>query len=199
MFFVGGLRGKRQGLAVARLPGARFCSADQSLPALVGDTDMGEEMRHRRGRRVRGPCVADVYIGLDRVPKRGKGSHRNLIANTGSIVSALKLTAQDRICAILPFDYCFGASLLHTHLPRWRQRSQSSSVFLEDILDDMQTHRCTGLAAVPTVWQRLIRESTFRNRAWPHLRYLQQAHGRMPDPYLREYLKWRSQIISAST
>jgi len=100
----------------------------------------------------------------------------------------LELSAQDRICAILPFDYCFGASLLHTHLRAGGSVVLSSSLFLEDMLEDMQIRRCTGLAAVPTVCQRLIRESSFRDRPWFHLRYLQQAGGRLAEPYLREYL-----------
>ncbi len=44
-------------------------------------------------------------------------SHGNIVANTESIIEYLKLTAADRIMAVLPFYYCFGASLLHTH---WR-------------------------------------------------------------------------------
>jgi len=126
--------------------------------------------------------------GSTGTPNAVRVSHRNLIANTASILRVLQLSAQDRICAILPFDYCFGASLLHTHLRAGGTVILSSSLFLEDMLDEMQRYGCTGLAAVPTVYQRLIRESSFRDRTWPHLRYLQQAGGRLAEPFLREYL-----------
>jgi acyl-CoA synthetase (AMP-forming)/AMP-acid ligase II len=43
-------------------------------------------------------------------------THKNLIANTGSIIAYLGLDASDRMCVALPFFYCYGASLLHTHL-----------------------------------------------------------------------------------
>ena len=43
-------------------------------------------------------------------------SHKNLIANTSSIVEYLKLTPDDRMLVVLPFYYCYGLSLLHTHL-----------------------------------------------------------------------------------
>src|SRR5205823_3378298 len=43
-------------------------------------------------------------------------THRNIIANTESIIECLQLTDRDRMMAVLPFHYCFGTSLLHTHL-----------------------------------------------------------------------------------
>ena len=43
-------------------------------------------------------------------------SHQNIMANTESIVQYLGLTEKDRTMAVLPFHYCFGTSLLHTHL-----------------------------------------------------------------------------------
>jgi len=49
-------------------------------------------------------------------PKGVMISHKNLIANTSSIVEYLKLTEQDIILVVLPFYYCYGLSLLHTHL-----------------------------------------------------------------------------------
>lgn len=43
-------------------------------------------------------------------------SHANIMANTESIIQYLALTGFDRIMTVLPFHYCFGTSLLHTHL-----------------------------------------------------------------------------------
>ncbi len=43
-------------------------------------------------------------------------THKNLIANTGSIIEYLGLDESDRMCVVLPFFYCYGASFLHTHL-----------------------------------------------------------------------------------
>lgn len=40
-------------------------------------------------------------------------THKNLCANTGSIVQYLELTPDDRMCVTLPLFYCYGASLLH--------------------------------------------------------------------------------------
>jgi len=57
-------------------------------------------------------------------------THKNLRANTESIVQYLNLTAQDRICATLPFFYCYGASLLHTHLRVSGSIVLSNNIFL---------------------------------------------------------------------
>ncbi len=43
-------------------------------------------------------------------------SHGNIIANTESIIEYLKLDGHDVIEIVLPFYYCYGLSLLHTHL-----------------------------------------------------------------------------------
>ena len=49
-------------------------------------------------------------------PKAVRVTHRNIQANTASIVEYLGLRGDDRVLVILPFYYCYGASLLHTHL-----------------------------------------------------------------------------------
>ena len=49
-------------------------------------------------------------------PKGVVISHKNLIANTESIVKYLQLSQNDRMLVVLPFYYCYGLSLLHTHL-----------------------------------------------------------------------------------
>ena len=49
-------------------------------------------------------------------PKAVRVTHRNTQANTESIVTYLELRGTDCTMVILPFFYCFGTSLLHTHL-----------------------------------------------------------------------------------
>ena len=62
-------------------------------------------------------CAEIIFTsGSTGKPKGVMISHKNLIANTGSIVEYLKLTTDDRMLVVLPFYYCYGLSLLHTHL-----------------------------------------------------------------------------------
>ena len=49
-------------------------------------------------------------------PKGVMISHKNIIANTNSILEYLKLSEDDIIEVVLPFFYCYGLSLFHTHL-----------------------------------------------------------------------------------
>jgi acyl-CoA synthetase (AMP-forming)/AMP-acid ligase II len=114
-------------------------------------------------------------------------THRNIQANTDSIVSYLGLNSSDRMMAILPFHYCYGTSLLHTHL-----RVGGSLVlnnyfqYVEDMLNEMETWECSGFAGVPSTYQTLLNNRSFRSRSFRALRHLQQAGGKLPDKYISE-------------
>jgi acyl-CoA synthetase (AMP-forming)/AMP-acid ligase II len=114
-------------------------------------------------------------------------SHRNIIANTASIIEYLGLSCYDRVMAILPFYYCFGTSLLHTHL-----RVGGSLVldhrfmYPDKVLARMQSTRCTGFAGVPSHYQILLRSSSLKQMHLPALRWLQQAGGHLPTSFLTE-------------
>ncbi|MBS1824104.1 MAG: AMP-binding protein [Acidobacteria bacterium] len=114
-------------------------------------------------------------------------SHGNIIANTESIIEYLGLNASDRIMAVLPFHYCFGASLLHTHLRAGGSLVvETSFMYPELLLQRMLETECTGFAGVPSHYQILLRHSSLRARSFPHLRYIQQAGGHLPAHLIRE-------------
>ena len=54
--------------------------------------------------------------GSTGVPRFVMVSHGNLIANTEAIIRSQQLAGDDRAMLILPLNYCFGTSVLHTHL-----------------------------------------------------------------------------------
>ena len=114
-------------------------------------------------------------------PRAVEVSHGNLLANTASIVEYLELRSDDRMLVVLPFSYCFGASLLHTHLAVGGSlRVCETQAFPESIVDAIAEDACTGFAGVPSSYQMLLRASSFESRALPTLRHLQQAGGRLP-------------------
>lgn len=114
-------------------------------------------------------------------------SHANLVANTESIIEYLRLTPADRIMAVLPFSYCFGASLLHTHLRVGGSLVPDSRfVYPEVVLERMIATCCTGFAGVPSHYQILLRSSGLRKKTFPHLRYVQQAGGCLAKPLLAD-------------
>jgi acyl-CoA synthetase (AMP-forming)/AMP-acid ligase II len=114
-------------------------------------------------------------------------SHTNIIANTDSIISYLSLTGRDRIMAVLPFHYCYGASLLHTHLRAGGEVVVDNRfMYPEAVLQRMIETKCTGFAGVPSHFQILLRSSSLRKKQFPDLRYIQQAGGYLAPAFIRE-------------
>lgn len=125
--------------------------------------------------------------GSTGAPRGVMVSHRNLIANTQSILSYLELRQDDRLLQVLPMHYCFGASLVHTHLRAGASIAIENDFLLPDrALQTMATTRCTGLAGVPASYQILLRRSAFSRTRFPRLRYLLQAGGKLSDTFIDE-------------
>lgn len=127
-----------------------------------------------------GTAVLVFTSGTTSRPRAVQVSHGNLLANTASIVDYLGLQRDDRMLVVLPFSYCFGASLLHTHLAVGGSvRLCETQAFPETIVEGI-ADGCTGFAGVPSSYQLLLRASSFESRSLPSLRHLQQAGGRLP-------------------
>jgi long-chain acyl-CoA synthetase len=127
--------------------------------------------------------------GTTAQPKAVRVTHGNIQANTESIIEYLGLRGDDRVLVILPFYYCYGVSLLHTHL-RCGARVVlcNSFVFPETALNLLQREECTVLAGVPSSFELLLRASTFAQRELPSLRLIQQAGGKLPPVLIEELL-----------
>ncbi len=107
-------------------------------------------------------------------------THRNLRANTESILSYLKLRSDDSILLVLPLYYCYGLSILHTHLKVGAAiLLHNNFALLGSVIDNLVKYRLTGFAGVPSHFQLLLRKSlTFKNTRFAHLRYVTQAGGK---------------------
>lgn len=125
--------------------------------------------------------------GTTSQPKAVQVTHANLRANTESIVDYLRLTRSDRMLVILPFHYCFGASLLHTHLAVGGSVVLCNSfTFPQTAVDLIRKESCTGFAGVPSSFSLLLRASSYAATPLPSLRLVQQAGGRLAPPQIRE-------------
>lgn len=125
--------------------------------------------------------------GSTGIPKGVMLTHENLVTNTSSIIQYLELTSNDRIMAVLPFSYCFGTSLLHTHL-RVGGSVVINNMFMfpGKVLDEINEKQCTGFAGVPSTFQILLRRSPLKKMQFPSLRYVQQAGGKLTDAFITE-------------
>ncbi|WP_041413908.1 AMP-binding protein [Sinorhizobium fredii] len=134
----------------------------------------------------------DLAVLLSTSGSTGQGkyvrlSRTNIEANAGAIADYLGLTAADRTCLILPLHYSYGLSVLNAHL------SVGASVYLpgrsildEGFLDGLAESGCTNLSGVPYSYD-LLEKVGFRERAFPHLRFMTVAGGRLPPEKVHLY------------
>ena len=125
--------------------------------------------------------------GSTGVPRFVMVTHGNLIANTEAIIRSQGLASDDRAMLVLRLSYCFGASVLHTHL------YQGGGVvidrrfmFPDKVLHSINEFGCTTFAGVPTVYNKLLRRSNIRQIAMPGLRRFLQAGGALAPQRIGE-------------
>ncbi|NYI45601.1 acyl-CoA synthetase (AMP-forming)/AMP-acid ligase II [Nocardioides aromaticivorans] len=116
-------------------------------------------------------------------PKLVRLSAANLDANAAAIASYLGLREDDVALTTLPLDYCYGLSVLHSHL------AAGASVLLDDrsvtepgLWADARSHGVTSFAGVPYTFDLL------GSTGWPQLptlRQVTQAGGRMAPERVR--------------
>ena len=125
--------------------------------------------------------------GSTAAPRGVMVSHGNILANAEDIITSLAIGPDDRIMAVLPFHYCFGTSLLHTHLLAGASVViDNRFLFPEKVLQNMVESECTSLAGVPSTYQILLRRSNLKKMEFPHLVKLQQAGGKLAQPFIDE-------------
>lgn len=135
-------------------------------------------------------CAEIIFTsGSTGQPKGVMISHKNLIANTSSIVEYLQLSPDDRMLVVLPFYYCYGLSLLHTHLRIGGSIVFNNSfIFLGGVLKSLVDYKCTGFAGVPSHFQILLRKSdSFKQTKFPDLKYVTQAGGKLAPIFIDEF------------
>lgn len=120
-------------------------------------------------------------------PKLVRLSHENLQANAESIARYLAIREGDRTATTLPMHYCYGLSVVHSHLASGAALILTElSVADEEFWDLFRSARGTGLAGVPYTFDLLDRVG-FPDMELPHLRYLTQAGGRLAPERVARY------------
>jgi long-chain acyl-CoA synthetase len=134
-------------------------------------------------------CAVIIFTSGSTGTKKGVMlSHQNLIANTSSIVQYLQISEKDRICVVLPFFYCFGASLLHTHVRAGGSVVLAQSIFLGSVIHTLDKYQCTGFAGVPSTYLILKHKTPFLSKPFPSLRFFQQAGGHLAPEVVQELI-----------
>jgi acyl-CoA synthetase (AMP-forming)/AMP-acid ligase II len=137
----------------------------------------------------RGESDAASIIYTSGTTGRPKGvtlSHRNLVANTRSILEYLGLSPDDSVMCVLPFYYSYGNSVLHTHIASGATLVlQNSLAFPHVVLEAMARERVTGLSGVPSTFSVLGNRARFADYDLGSLRYVTQAGGAMAPAALQ--------------
>ncbi|MCK8674745.1 AMP-binding protein [Rhodococcus sp. HM1] len=120
-------------------------------------------------------------------PKLVRLSHNNVQANAEAIAGYLGIRDTDRAVTTLPMHYCYGLSVLHSHLLRGAGVVLTDrSVTEPEFWDLVRDHRVSALAGVPYMFDLLDRVG-FADMDLEHLRYVTQAGGRLDPERVRGY------------
>ena len=123
-----------------------------------------------------------------RLPRRG------VLHNVAVVAETLGIDGDEVTVTTLPLYYTYGLTVLNTHL------SQGATVVLDDrgLLDrgfweTVAQHKVTSLAAVPYQYE-MLRRIGFDPGAYPALRTLTQAGGRLRDALVLEFHRRMSEV-----
>ena len=156
-------------------------------PGIVIDAD-GIHHRGQQHHRLHGDLALLLSTsGSTGSPKLVRLSYGNLCSNATAIADFLHIRETDRAATTLPMSYCYGLSVIHSHLLR------GAGLILTDrsVVDDQfwelfRAHEGTTFAGVPYTFELLERVGA-QALDLPHLRYLTQAGGRMPPESVRHF------------
>ncbi|MBN2331240.1 MAG: acyl--CoA ligase [Candidatus Aenigmarchaeota archaeon] len=117
-------------------------------------------------------------------------THGNLLANTSSILGYLDMKPSDRTMVVLPFYYCYGASLLHMTLcAGGRVVINNKFMFPQRVANEIVEKRCTIFAGVPSTYQIMLKYTRMAEMDMSCLRYALQAGGKLPADHLKQLMK----------
>ncbi|KUI19618.1 AMP-dependent synthetase [Mycobacterium sp. GA-1285] len=156
------------------------------------DTVVGDGVIHHR-RRAGGHRLHDDLAmlmstsGTTGSPKLVRLSRDNLLSNARAIADYLDIRETDRAATTLPMSYCYGLSVVNSHLLRGAGLILTDlSVTDERFWELFRRHRGTSFAGVPYTFE-LLERMNFDAIDLPDLRYVTQAGGRMPPERVRRF------------
>lgn len=117
-------------------------------------------------------------------PKGVMLSHRNLLAGARSVARYLRLREDDRLLSVLPYSFDYGLNQLTTMLLVGGTVVHQPLSMPAEVLRSLVDHRITGFAAVPPLWNQLVRLLERVPTPLPDLRRITNSGGKIPGPIL---------------
>lgn len=117
------------------------------------------------------PALIIYTSGTTKMPKGVTLTHKNLTANTESIVQYLGLTEKDSLLAVVNFSYSYGNSLMLTHT------KAGGKIIIENrvsypikVIEQIYDSKATGFSTVGSYINILLKQEVLKAY---HLKYLQ--------------------------
>ena len=137
------------------------------------------------------PINIQYTSGTTGAPKGATLSHHNILNNGFLVGEMLKYTEADRICVPVPFYHCFGCVMANlaavTHgaavvLP-------AESFDPEATLQAIETHRCTSIYGVPTMFIAELEHPSFAKTCLDSLRTGIMAGAPCPIEVMKQVME----------
>jgi acyl-CoA synthetase (AMP-forming)/AMP-acid ligase II len=137
--------------------------------------------------------------GSTGAPKLVRLSHDNVISNAAAIGDYLGLGPADRGITSLPLHYCYGLSVLHSHLLAGAAVVLTTASVVDPCFGAaMRAGGVTNVAGVPHTFELLERAGPELVHT-PSLRFMTQAGGRMRPDRVREWAarceRWGAELF----
>jgi acyl-CoA synthetase (AMP-forming)/AMP-acid ligase II len=149
----------------------------------------GREWRSAESRHALHPDLALLLStsGSTGSPKLVRLARDGVLANAGAIAETLGVRDCDLAATTLPLHYCYGLSVLHSHLLRGAGLLLTDLSVVDDCFWDLvREHGVTTIPGVPHTFE-LLERAGFAERDVPTVRALTQAGGRMPPERVRAF------------
>jgi acyl-coenzyme A synthetase/AMP-(fatty) acid ligase len=149
------------------------------------------EVRRERSRHELHPQLALLLStsGSTGSPKLVRLSADSIQANAAAIAEYLQLRPTDRAATTLPLSYCYGMSVINSHLLAGASLALTDLSVVDPCFWDLvHTRKVTSFAAVPYTFDLLDRVG-FADMDVPELRYITQAGGRLDPERVRSYAR----------
>jgi acyl-CoA ligase (AMP-forming) (exosortase A-associated) len=119
-------------------------------------------------------------------PKGVMLSHEQVMAGSSIVSDYLGITSSDRIIGVLPLSFDAGLNQLMTAIQQGAAYVPMTFTFAREIVKTLEREQITGMAGVPTLWSLMAQpSSTLQKHQLPHLRYITNTGGRMPQTILK--------------
>jgi acyl-CoA synthetase (AMP-forming)/AMP-acid ligase II len=136
-------------------------------------------------RRLEQELAAILYTsGSTGKPKGVMLTHHNIVTGARAVARYLKLGEDERLLSVLPYSFDYGLNQLTTMMLMGGTIVHQPVAMAAEIVRAIEEHRITGLAAVPPLWNQIVRLLDRSPRELPSLRRITNSGGKIPSNIL---------------